>query len=143
MQMKSSQRDALQKWLSETPQSLHQEGGIQRFAAVLLFNPPGSVRLADPDKQPARLVCRRLQAVLLDGLGLSQIVVRILFVHCNYPAQFRHLCSHFSANPEHEVVFLCQNKEWTAGEVEGFNLARYQLGRDPQGQLCHPYLTPL
>ena len=45
-----SQRDALQKWLSETPQSLHQEGGIQRFAAVLLFNSPGSVRLADPDR---------------------------------------------------------------------------------------------
>lgn len=66
--------------------------------------------------------------------------MRILFVHCNYPAQFRHLCSHFSANPEHEVVFLCQNKEWTAGEVEGLRLARYQLGRDPQGQLCHPYL---
>ena len=38
------------------------------------------------------------------------------------------------------MVFLCQNKEWTAGEVEGFKLARYQLGRDPQGQLCHPYL---
>ena len=37
-------------------------------------------------------------------------------------------------------MFLCQNKEWTAGEVKGFNLARYQLGRDPQGQLCHPYL---
>lgn len=46
----SQQRDALQRWLSETPQSLHQEGGIQRFAAVLLFNAPGSVRLADPDR---------------------------------------------------------------------------------------------
>ncbi|MEB3241804.1 MAG: hypothetical protein VKJ31_07155, partial [Synechococcus sp.] len=45
-----SQRDALQNWLSTTPQSLHQDGGIQRFAAVLLFNPPGSVRLADPDR---------------------------------------------------------------------------------------------
>ena len=33
-----SQRDALQQWLSETPQSLHQDGGIQRFVAVLLFN---------------------------------------------------------------------------------------------------------
>ena len=43
------QRDAMQQWLSQTPNSLHQEGGIQRFAAVLLFNPPGSVRLADPD----------------------------------------------------------------------------------------------
>jgi len=44
------QRDAMQQWLSQTPNSLHQDGGIQRFAAVLLFTPPGSVRLADPDK---------------------------------------------------------------------------------------------
>ena len=44
------QRDAIQQWLSQTPNSLHQDGGIQRFAAVLLFNPPGSVRLADPDQ---------------------------------------------------------------------------------------------
>ena len=44
------QRDAMQQWLSQTPNSLHQDGGIQRFAAVLLFNPPGSVRLADPDQ---------------------------------------------------------------------------------------------
>ena len=43
------QRDAIQQWLSHTPNSLHQDGGIQRFAAVLLFNTPGSVRLADPD----------------------------------------------------------------------------------------------
>ncbi len=43
------QRDAMQQWLSRTPNSLHQDGGIQRFAAVLLFNPPGSIRLADPD----------------------------------------------------------------------------------------------
>ena len=45
----TNQRDALQQWLNETPQSLHQEGGIQRFAAALLFSPPGAVRLADPD----------------------------------------------------------------------------------------------
>tara|TARA_Y100001954_G_scaffold183900_1_gene196286 strand:- start:307 stop:1173 length:867 start_codon:yes stop_codon:yes gene_type:complete len=44
------QRDAMQQWLSQTPNSLHQDGGIQRFAAVLLFNPPGTVRLADPDR---------------------------------------------------------------------------------------------
>ena len=43
------QRDAMQQWLSQTPNSLHQDGGIQSFAAVLLFNAPGSVRLADPD----------------------------------------------------------------------------------------------
>ena len=43
------QRDSMQQWLSQTPNSLHQDGGIQRFAAVLLFNPPGSIRLTDPD----------------------------------------------------------------------------------------------
>lgn len=46
----ASQRDALQQWLSQTPNSLHQEGGIQRFAAVLLFSAPGSVRLANPEQ---------------------------------------------------------------------------------------------
>lgn len=44
----SQKRDALQHWLSTTPNSLHQEGGIQRFATVLLFNPPGSVQIANP-----------------------------------------------------------------------------------------------
>lgn len=52
-------RDAIQQWLSQTPNSLHQDGGIQRFAAVLLFSPPGSVRLADPD--------RNLPAWFMDG----------------------------------------------------------------------------
>ena len=52
-------RDAMQQWLSQTPNSLHQDGGIQRFAAVILFNPPGTVRLADPD--------RNLPAWFMDG----------------------------------------------------------------------------
>ena len=39
-----------------------QDGGIQRFAALLLFNQPGSVRLADPDSN-TRLVQRWLQAL--------------------------------------------------------------------------------
>ena len=45
------------------------------------------------------------------------LAVRILFVHCNYPAQFRHLSEHLAANSANEVVFLCQNKEWTANNV--------------------------
>jgi len=45
-----AQRDAIQTWLSATPNSLHQEGGIQRFAAALLFSVPGSVALADPER---------------------------------------------------------------------------------------------
>ena len=46
----AAQRDGIQQWLSSTPQSLHTEGGIQRFAAALLFSPPGSVRLAQPEQ---------------------------------------------------------------------------------------------
>ena len=53
------QRDGIQHWLSNTPNSLNQDGGIQRFAAALLFSAPGSVRLADPE--------RNLPVWFLDG----------------------------------------------------------------------------
>lgn len=66
--------------------------------------------------------------------------MRILFVHCNYPAQFRHLSRHFAEGDGHEVVFLAQSREWTAQDHPQIRLRQYQLGRDPQGQLCHPYL---
>jgi glycosyltransferase involved in cell wall biosynthesis len=66
--------------------------------------------------------------------------VRILFVHCNYPAQFRHLSRHLAEQDGHEVCFLAQNREWTAEAHDQIRLLRYQLGRDAQGQLCHPYL---
>ena len=66
--------------------------------------------------------------------------MRILFVHSNYPAQFRHLSDHYARDPQHQVVFLSQGKEWTAPSDGEIQLRRYQLGRDPQGQLCHPYL---
>ena len=66
--------------------------------------------------------------------------MRILFVHCNYPAQFRHLSQHLAKDKNNEIVFLCQNKEWTANNIPEINLSRYQLGRDPKGELCHPYL---
>lgn len=48
--LEASKRDEIQQWLSRTPNSLHQDGGIQRFASALLFNIPGSVQLANPDQ---------------------------------------------------------------------------------------------
>ena len=45
-----SQRDAVQQWLIRTPNSISAEGGIQRFAAALLFAMPGSVQLANPEQ---------------------------------------------------------------------------------------------
>ena len=55
----SAKRDEIQSWLTHTPNSLKQEGGIQRFSAAILFNAPGSVRLADPE--------RNLPAWFLEG----------------------------------------------------------------------------
>jgi len=66
--------------------------------------------------------------------------MRILFVHCNFPAQFRYLAAQLAKDPNNEVKFLAQNQEWTATPIEGVHLERYSLGRDPQGALCHPYL---
>ena len=66
--------------------------------------------------------------------------MKLLFVHCNFPAQFRHLAQHYGQAPGHEVRFLAQSKEWTASSLAGVELHQYSLGRDPQGQLCHPYL---
>ena len=73
----------MQQWLSRTPNSLHQDGGIQRFAAVLLFNPPGSIRLADPDSN------------LLPGSETTSAIAPwhqpdnklcAFYLHINYPA---------------------------------------------------------
>ena len=66
--------------------------------------------------------------------------MRILFVHCNYPAQFRHLSQHLAGDRNNEIAFLCQNKEWTSNNIPNLKLSRYQLGREPKGELCHPYL---
>jgi len=66
--------------------------------------------------------------------------VQILFVHCNYPAQFRHLSLHLAQDKAHEIRFLAQNREWTAESHPDVQLHRYTLGRDAQGELCHPYL---
>jgi hypothetical protein len=46
----ATQRDAIQNWLTSTPNSLHQEGGIQRFAAIILFSQPGSIQLSNAEQ---------------------------------------------------------------------------------------------
>ena len=46
----AEQKSSLQHWLTTTPQSLHTEGGIQRFVSTILFASPGSVRLDNPEQ---------------------------------------------------------------------------------------------
>jgi hypothetical protein len=67
--IESQTRDDLQHWLSNTPNSLHQEGGIQRFSAVLLFNPPGSVQIANPSQN--------LPQWFLEGYNRLNSMVRV------------------------------------------------------------------
>lgn len=56
--------------------------------------------------------------------------MNLLFVHQNFPAQFRHVAAHFAADPAHRVVAI--------GE-EG-NLKR-AIGLQPRIELC-PYPVP-
>jgi len=46
----AEQQNSLQHWLTTTPQSLHAEGGLQRFISTILFARPGSVQLTDPEQ---------------------------------------------------------------------------------------------
>jgi len=66
--------------------------------------------------------------------------VKVLFVHCNFPAQFRHLAARLCGEGQHTVHFLARGKEWTASDIPGLIRHGYQLEREPTAQLCHPYL---
>ena len=65
--------------------------------------------------------------------------MRILFSHCNFPAQFRRLAPAL-AQRGHEVVFLAKAKEWHAPEPEGFRLFVTTTHRSGGSEALHPYL---
>lgn len=65
--------------------------------------------------------------------------MKVLFLHKNFPAQFRHLAARLAADPDNEVVFASTKTE---GEIQGvrrvFFDARETDHRDP-----HPYVINL
>jgi len=65
--------------------------------------------------------------------------LRILFVHPNYPSQFRRLAP-WLAEQGHEIVFLASNSEWHAPEVANIRLKAYQPHRAGGTEALHPYL---
>ena len=65
--------------------------------------------------------------------------MRILFSHCNFPAQFRRLAPAL-ANRGNGVVFLAKSKEWHAPEPDGFRLVVTATHREGGGDHLHPYL---
>lgn len=60
--------------------------------------------------------------------------MRLLFVHQNFPGQYRHLAAHYAAQPGTEVVALGEkaNLLRRGGALPGVKLFGYQLGETPQ-----------
>lgn len=65
--------------------------------------------------------------------------MQILFLHPNFPAQFRHLAVALAKNPEHTVVFGTNRKE---GELPGVHKAIYSASRSARAE-THHYVRPL
>lgn len=65
--------------------------------------------------------------------------MRVLFLHPNFPAQFRHLATVLAQDPENQVVFGTNRKE---GRIPGVRKALYQDSR-PVSPQTHHYVRPL
>lgn len=65
--------------------------------------------------------------------------MKVLFLHQNFPAQFRHLAIALGQNPQNTVVFATTRKE---GQIQGVHKVLYQPARDPAEQ-THHYVRPL
>jgi glycosyltransferase involved in cell wall biosynthesis len=67
------------------------------------------------------------------------IIMKILFLHSNFPAQFRHLAALLAQNPQNQVVFGTTRQE---GNLPGVYKAIYAPSRSVTPQ-THHYVRPL
>lgn len=65
--------------------------------------------------------------------------MKILFLHSNFPAQFRHLASAFARDNHNHVVFGTARKE---GQIPGVRKFIYEPSRKPHRE-THHYVKPL
>lgn len=65
--------------------------------------------------------------------------MKFLFLHSNFPAQFRHLISVLAVNPAHQVVFGTTREQ---GEIKGVQKVIYKESRSVSPQ-THPYTRTL
>jgi len=67
--------------------------------------------------------------------------MKILFLHPNFPAQFRHLAHAFGSNPNNQVVFITKNErpEWV---IPGVRKVLFSPSREPRAE-THHYVRPL
>lgn len=61
--------------------------------------------------------------------------MRVLFIHQNFPGQFRHIAAHLASQPGYEVLAIGRD---TAPGLAGVKLLRYKPHRAPSQQ-THPY----
>lgn len=64
---------------------------------------------------------------------------RILFLHPNFPAQFRHLAMVLAKSPKHQVVYGTAREE---GQIQGVQKILYKPSRDVRPE-THHYVRPL
>lgn len=60
--------------------------------------------------------------------------MNILFLHQNFPGQFRHIAAYLAQQPGYQVVAIGKK---TAPGMEGVRLIRYELHREPSKQAHH------
>ena len=63
----------------------------------------------------------------------------ILFIHSNYPAQFRHLAVQLGQDPGHRVIFLTAREDAATTPLPGVEIRRYHCHRQPSPD-GHHYL---
>jgi len=68
--------------------------------------------------------------------------LNVLFVHQNFPGQFRHLVSHFASSSDNRVVGICQPQAPGIRDKQFSPLLKsvYKPHRKP-AKNCHPYLV--
>jgi glycosyltransferase involved in cell wall biosynthesis len=65
--------------------------------------------------------------------------MKILFLHPNFPAQFRHLATVLGQQPHNTVVYGTNRRE---GQIAGVNKVVYEKSRTPRPE-THHYVRPL
>jgi len=65
--------------------------------------------------------------------------MRILFLHQNFPGQFKHLAIHYGAHPEHDALFITKRN---ANKIPGVRKIIYKI-KGRSGKSTHRYVKDL
>ncbi len=60
--------------------------------------------------------------------------MRLLFVHQNFPAQYRHLAAHFGSSKDNQVVAIAKRGD---ANIPGVRVLTYQPRREPHNDIHH------